>query len=133
MDFGIMFFPTGQRRNENKYHLLIEAAKYADERGFCAVWTPERHFHEFGGLYPNPALTSAALAAITKRVQLRAGSVVLPLHHPIRVAEEWAFVDNLSHGRVAVSFASGWHADDFVFVPENYADRKQLMLQQIET
>ena len=111
----------------------MEGAKFADEHGFAAVWTPERHFHEFGGLYSNPALTSAALATITKRVQLSAGSVVLPLHHPIRVAEEWAFVDNISGGRIGVSFASGWHADDFVFAPENYADRKQLMLRQIET
>ncbi|HEY3581711.1 MAG TPA: MupA/Atu3671 family FMN-dependent luciferase-like monooxygenase, partial [Pyrinomonadaceae bacterium] len=41
-------------------------------------------------------------------------------------------VDNLSRGRVAVSFASGWHADDFVFAPDNYAERKQLMLQELE-
>ena len=68
--------------------------------GFKAVWTPERHFHAFGGLYPNPAVTSAAVAAITTRVRVRAGSVVLPLHNPIRVAEEWAVVDNLSQGRV---------------------------------
>ena len=134
LDFSLFYFaseesgPAGDR-----YRLLMEGAKFADEHDFVAVWTPERHFHEFGGLYSNPALTSAALATITKRVQLRAGSVVLPLHHPIRVAEEWAFVDNISHGRVAVSFASGWHSDDFVFAPENYADRKQLMLQQIET
>ena len=122
-----------ERAAEDRYKLLMEGAKFADEHDFTAVWTPERHFHAFGGLYSNPALTSAALATITKRVQMRAGSVVLPLHHPIRVAEEWAFVDNISNGRIGVSFASGWHADDFVFAPENYADRKQLMLQQIET
>ncbi|HWF19835.1 MAG TPA: MupA/Atu3671 family FMN-dependent luciferase-like monooxygenase, partial [Verrucomicrobiae bacterium] len=63
----------------------------------------------------------------------RAGSVVLPLHDPIRVAEEWSVVDNLSHGRVGLSFASGWHSNDFVFAPENYADRKKVMFQQIET
>ncbi|HEX2271623.1 MAG TPA: MupA/Atu3671 family FMN-dependent luciferase-like monooxygenase, partial [Pyrinomonadaceae bacterium] len=133
IDFSLFYFaseetgPAGDR-----YRLLMEGAKFADEHDFTAVWTPERHFHEFGGLYSNPALTSAALATITKRVQLRAGSVVLPLHHPIRVAEEWAFVDNVSNGRVAVSFASGWHADDFVFAPENYPARKQLTLPQLE-
>ena len=78
------------------------------------MWTPERHFHAFGGLYPNPSVTSAAIAAITTRVAIRAGSVVLPLHHPIRVAEEWAVVDNLSSGRVGISFASGWQPNDFV-------------------
>ena len=134
LDFSLFYFASEESGPpEERYRLLMEGAKFADEHGFTAVWTPERHFHEFGGLYSNPALTSAALATITKRVQLRAGSVVLPLHHPIRVAEEWAFVDNLSGGRIGVSFASGWHADDFVFAPENYSDRKQLMLRQLET
>jgi len=134
IDFSLFYFASEENGPaEDRYRLLMEGTKFADEHDFTAVWTPERHFHEFGGLYSNPALTSAALATITKRVQLRAGSVVLPLHHPIRVAEEWAFVDNISHGRVAVSFASGWHADDFVFSPQNYPDRKQLMLEQLET
>ena len=134
IDFSLFYFASEENGSpEDRYRLLMEGARFADEHDFTAVWTPERHFHEFGGLYSNPALTSAALATITKRVQLRAGSVVLPLHHPIRVAEEWAFVDNISHGRVAVSFASGWHSDDFVFSPENYPDRKQLMLRQLET
>ena len=134
IDFSLFYFASEENDvAEARYKLLMEGARFADEHGFKAVWTPERHFHAFGGLYSNPALTSAALATVTKRVQLRAGSVVLPLHHPIRVAEEWAFVDNISNGRIGVSFASGWHADDFVFAPENYPDRKQLMLRQIET
>src|SRR5204862_5328293 len=41
-----------------KYRLLVEGAKFSDEYGFTAVWTPERHFHEFGGLYLNPDITS---------------------------------------------------------------------------
>jgi len=118
---------------EDKYRLLVEGARFADENGFTAVCTPERHFHEFGGLYPNPAITSAAVAMITRQVQIRAGSVVIPLHHHLRVAEEWAAVDNLSHGRVGISFASGWHADDFALAPQNYAARKARMISGIET
>ena len=53
---------------------------------------------------------------------------VLPLHHPIRVAEEWSLVDNLSGGRVGVSFASGWHPDDFVLRPEAFANAKHGMM-----
>ena len=64
------------------------------------VWTPERHLHAFGGLFPSSSVISAALAASTQRIRIRAGSVVLPLHSPIRVAEEWSVVDNLSTGRV---------------------------------
>ena len=59
----------------NKYQLLLESAKFADEHGFAAVWTPERHFQRFGGLYGSPSVTGAALAVITKRISIRAGSI----------------------------------------------------------
>jgi natural product biosynthesis luciferase-like monooxygenase protein len=96
------------------------------------VWTPERHFHPFGGIYPNPAVTGAAIAAVTERVAIRAGSVVAPLHHPLRIAEEWSVVDNISGGRVGISFASGWHATDFALRPENYADRRAIVLDNVD-
>src|SRR5437879_4940088 len=132
--FSLLYFAGDEGSDPaSKYSILLNGAKFADRNGFEAVWTPERHFHAFGGLYPNPSVASAALAVITEQVKIRAGSVVLPLHNPIRVAEEWALVDNLSRGRVAISFASGWQANDFVLAPENYSDRKTLMFREIET
>ncbi len=132
-EFSLFYFASDHASAaHDRYRLLMEGAKFADQGGFTAVWTPERHFHAFGGLYPNPAVTSAALAAATSRVQIRAGSCVLPLHHPIRVAEEWAFVDNISQGRVGVSFAAGWQPNDFVISPQAFADRKNLMLANID-
>lgn len=130
--FSLFYFASDVRGSSDRYRLLLEGARFADANGFCAVWTPERHFHAFGGSYPNPALTCAALAAITSRVQLRAGSCVLPLHHPVRVAEDWAVVDNLSGGRVGVSFASGWQPQDFVLAPQAFAARRQVMLEGID-
>src|SRR5437879_1777503 len=116
MEFGIMFFSSAdQAGTEDRYYLLKKAAEFADQHGFCCIWTPERHFHDFGGLFPNPSVLSAALAVITQRIQLRAGSLISPLHNPIRIAEEWSVVDNLSSGRVAISFGSGWNIDDFIF------------------
>ena len=134
VQFSLFFFSDdGSIDSPDKYRLLLEAAKYADENGFVAVWTPERHFQDFGGLYPNPAILGAALAMITHRIQIRAGSVALPLHNPIRVAEEWSVVDNLSRGLVAISFASGWHPEDFVLAPDNYSDRREIMFRGIDT
>lgn len=134
IQFSLFYFASNDSEAvEDKYRLLLEGAKFADRNGFTAVWTPERHFHEFGGLYPNPSVVSAALAVVTEQIKIRAGSVVLPLHNAIRIAEEWSLVDNLSKGRVAIAFASGWHSDDFVFFPENYADRKEVMFKGIET
>src|SRR5215217_1104951 len=133
LGFSLYFFSDdGSKDSADKYRLVLESTKFADQNDFSAVWTPERHFQDFGGLYPNPSVLSAALAMITERVQIRAGSVALPLHHPVRVAEEWSVVDNLSKGRVAVSFASGWHPDDFIFAPAVYEDRKEVMFRHIE-
>jgi natural product biosynthesis luciferase-like monooxygenase protein len=133
MEFSLFYFSSDQSNGPGgAYRLLIEGAKFADEHGFSAVWTPERHFHEFGALFPNPSVTSAALAMITRRVQIRSGSVVSPLHSAIRIAEEWSVVDNLSNGRVAISFASGWMPEDFTVNPVNYPERKEIMFRQIE-
>jgi len=132
--YSLFYFASNDAEaSDDSYRLLLEGAKFGDRHGFTAVWTPERHFHRFGGLFPNPSVMSAALAMVTEQIQLRAGSVVLPLHSPIRVAEEWALVDNLSKGRVAIAFASGWHADDFAFFPENYPARRDVMFAGIET
>lgn len=132
-EFSLFYFAdASERRGPERYRLLLEGAKFADNNGFAAVWTPERHFHRFGGSYPNPSLTGAVIAAVTRRVGIRAGSVVLPLHDPIRVAEEWSTVDNLSGGRVGVAFASGWHVDDFALAPERYANRREFLLSGID-
>jgi len=127
MQFSLMYFSSAETAGRDKYRLLMEGAKFADENGFAAVWTPERHFHEFGGLYPNPSLMSIALAMETERVAIRAGSVVAPLHHPARIAEEWSVADNLSGGRVGVAFASGWQPRDFLLKPEAFGDRPLLL------
>ncbi|HEY6350875.1 MAG TPA: MupA/Atu3671 family FMN-dependent luciferase-like monooxygenase [Candidatus Angelobacter sp.] len=133
IDFSLFFFSAdGTADSQERYKLLIESARFADRNGFNAVWTPERHFQAFGGLYPNPAVLSAALAMITENVQIRAGSVVLPLHSPVRVAEDWALVDNLSRGRVAISFATGWHQHDYVIAPHAYEDRRERMFRDIQ-
>lgn len=132
MEFGLFMWGNDDAPGSAKYKLMLEGSKYFDENGFDSVWTPERHFSAFGGPYPNPAVTSAALAAITKNVAIRSGSIVSPLHHPARIAEDWAVVDNLSDGRVGLSFAAGWQPNDFIIMPHNHKNNKQVMLDQIE-
>ncbi|GAB4585689.1 MupA/Atu3671 family FMN-dependent luciferase-like monooxygenase [Nocardia sp. IFM 10818] len=134
LEFSLLFFSSdAQQHPDSRYRLLLDSARFADTHGFQAIWIPERHFHSFGGLYPNPAVLGAALATATERVRIRAGSVVLPLHNPVRVAEDWSVVDNLSNGRVDLAFATGWNADDFVLAGDNYADRVEVTRTGIET
>jgi natural product biosynthesis luciferase-like monooxygenase protein len=133
MDLSLFYFANdSDDPSVRRYDLLLEGARFADTHDFTAVWTPERHFHPFGGIYPNPSVTGAAIAAVTERVGIRAGSVVAPLHNPIRMAEEWSVVDNLSGGRVGISFASGWHAVDFSIDPTTYGDRHAVMYDRVE-
>jgi len=132
MKFGVMFF-SSDCNVEAPHSLLLEVARFADCHGFTCIWTPERHFNPFGGLFPNPSVLSAAIAMITDRLQLRAGSLISPLHDAIRITEEWALVDQLSAGRAAISFGSGWNVNDFVFFPERYATRRKIMYDQIDT
>jgi natural product biosynthesis luciferase-like monooxygenase protein len=133
MEFSLYYWGNDDGRTHHKYDLLLEGAKFGDEHGFCAVWTPERHFHAFGGPYPNPSVTGAAVAAVTKNIGVRAGSCVAPLHHPARIAEEWAVIDNLTDGRAGLAIASGWQPDDFVLRPENTPpNNKPAMFETID-
>jgi natural product biosynthesis luciferase-like monooxygenase protein/amino acid adenylation domain-containing protein len=129
-DMSLFFFAS--EAPDDAYRLLLESARRADAMGFNAIWTPERHFNAFGGPFPNPSITSAALAMVTQRLQIRAGSLVMPLHDPVRVAEDWAMVDQLSSGRVGLSIGSGWHPDDFVLAREPHAQRRQSMEEGID-
>ena len=136
MEFGLFFFAndTSASGQVGKYDLIFEAARWADVNGMARLWIPERHFHSFGGLSPNPSVLAAALAGVTKRIQICAGSVVLPLHDPIRVAEEWSIVDNVSGGRVGLGIASGWVPNDFVISghQDDFQNRKQVFRERTE-
>nr|WP_315463644.1 MupA/Atu3671 family FMN-dependent luciferase-like monooxygenase [uncultured Rhodoferax sp.] len=135
ISFSLSFFANDDQQTHGPaaYHLLREASEYGDRNGYEAVWLPERHFHSFGGHFPNPAVLAASLATITNRIGLRAGSVVAPLHHPVRIAEEWSVVDNLSGGRVGLSFASGWNVNDFILANTPFEMRREATNQAIET
>lgn len=132
MRFSISSFGTDDHVGAcDNYALLFKAALFADKHDFEAIWISERHFCARNGLSPNPSVLCAALAARTKHLHLRASSVLVPLHHPVRVAEEWAMVDNLSRGRSGIACASGWDPRDFVFAPENYKQQREIALKNI--
>jgi len=125
---SVMFFASdASAPGTDRYALVRDIAVLADQLGYQAVWLPERHFDMFGGLFPNPSVLGAAVAVLTRRCQIRAGSVVAPLHDVIRIAEEWSIVDNLAGpGRVGLSIGSGWNTNDFVLAPDRYDRRVEV-------
>jgi natural product biosynthesis luciferase-like monooxygenase protein len=132
VDLSFIFFSSQHKEAKNNQYDYVKAiARYADANGFKAIWIPERHFFEFGGIFPDPALLLSNLASTTSTIRLRSGSVVLPLHHPARVVESWAMLDNLSQGRVDIGFASGWNPNDFVLSRETYGTLRETWYERM--
>src|SRR4051794_28895520 len=85
----------------------------ADALGFDSVWVNEHHFHQYGGLMPAVTTMLAALSQRTTHVRLGTSVVVLPLHHPIEIAEQLAMVDLMSNGRVDFGVGRGFVSHDY--------------------
>ncbi len=107
-------YPNNPRSPE-KFHLEIrDQAVLAEKLGYHSAWIGEHHFNR-RGCVSQPGIMLANIAASTTRLRLAPAVVVLPIHHPIYVAEEWATLDHLSAGRV--DFAAGRGYDSHEFTP----------------
>ncbi|MGH9759381.1 MAG: LLM class flavin-dependent oxidoreductase, partial [Blastocatellia bacterium] len=84
---------------------LLTAARFADEAGFDAVWLPPEDSGKHLATSCGSAVIGSAVAAITRNVHIRAGGVYAPEASPVRIAEEWSVVDNLSNGRAGIAVA----------------------------
>jgi alkanesulfonate monooxygenase SsuD/methylene tetrahydromethanopterin reductase-like flavin-dependent oxidoreductase (luciferase family) len=110
---------------------IVDEAQYADELGMRSAWIGEHHFNSLGVL-SSPELVLAFIAARTKRIRLAPAVTVLPLHNPIRVAEQWATLDLLSGGRV--DFAAGRGYDSREYLPFNvsFEDNQSIFEEGME-
>jgi probable F420-dependent oxidoreductase len=94
------------------YGDVLAQIQAAEELGYDSVWTSEHHFVEDGYL-PSSLLFLAAAAARTRRVRLGTLILLLPLHHPLRVAEDAAVLDIISQGRLDLGVAAGYRIEEF--------------------
>jgi alkanesulfonate monooxygenase SsuD/methylene tetrahydromethanopterin reductase-like flavin-dependent oxidoreductase (luciferase family) len=90
----------------------IEQSKWADEHGFDAILFGEHHGAEDGYL-PSPIVLASAVAACTQRIRLQLGALIVPLHDPVRLAEDVCVLDNVSNGRVDVTVGIGYLPSEF--------------------
>ena len=114
MQFGQLHLfesPTG-RSEQEIIDEQIELMVKAEELGYDSVWTAEHHFTEYG-CCASPSVTLAAVGARTRRIRLGTAVVVLPLNHPVRVAEDFAFLDNLTGGRMDFGVGRGYQPVEF--------------------
>lgn len=100
------FIKQYNETSAERYAWLIEMASIAEQNGFWGFWVGEHHAVS-RYLVPSPHVVLAAMAARTSRIKLGAGVVVLPLCTPVRVAEDYAVLDQIAKGRVMLGVGSG--------------------------
>lgn len=117
MDLSLFYLPTWRDGYAptltGYYEEMTESIKLADELGWARALTTEHHFHYYGGAVPNPAVILAAWARETKNIRLAPAVSLMQLRDPLKVAEDYALVDQLSGGRVDMGVAKGFVPHEF--------------------
>jgi probable F420-dependent oxidoreductase len=106
MHIGLSPLQTG-----SNFEATIQECERAETLGFDSVWLGEHHNHPL--LYPTPLIGLAAIASRTRRLRLGTGVLLLPLYHPLAVAEEGAMVDMISGGRLILGLGAGYAPEEF--------------------
>ena len=136
MEFGY-FTLTDNRYSENPRSAaelareIAGQAVYAEEIGMYSAWIGEHHFNLLGCL-PAPEVMLSYVAARTERLRLAPAVVVLPLHHPLRVAEQWATLDALSGGRVVFAAGRGFDRGEYEPFGVSFDDSFPIMVEGMD-
>ncbi|GAA4978700.1 LLM class flavin-dependent oxidoreductase [Yinghuangia aomiensis] len=114
--FGLSYLfrtpPDDASGHSAVYRAKLEQIALAEALGIDDIWVGEHHFVDDGWL-PSPLTAAAAIAAVTNRVGIGTNALLPALHHPIRLAEDAAVVDNISGGRLLLGVALGYRAREF--------------------
>lgn len=113
------------------YKNAIEQVEFADQIGLDYVVLAEHHFSSYGFL-PNPLIFIPKLADRAPHVRFSTAVVVLPLHHPIQLAEEIAMVDHFTGGRLDVGFGTGYQQYEFLRFDRPLAENRAIFEETLD-
>ncbi|GAB4223059.1 MAG: LLM class flavin-dependent oxidoreductase [Gammaproteobacteria bacterium] len=129
MDYSLFFlldhYPASSQSIDDVYQNVITQSKQAEKLGYYGIYVAEHHVENYGVL-PNPALLLAWVGQQTQSLKLGTAITILPLHSPLRVAEEYALLDLLSNGRVELGVGSGFLANEFTCFGQDIENKRQL-------
>jgi alkanesulfonate monooxygenase SsuD/methylene tetrahydromethanopterin reductase-like flavin-dependent oxidoreductase (luciferase family) len=136
MEFGYFTLSDNHyennQRDANTFVSDIAAeALHADQLGMHSAWIGEHHFNSLGVL-SCPDLVLSYVAAHTKHIRLAPAVTVTPLHHPIRVAEQWATLDLLSCGRVDFAAGRGYDRREYAPFHIDFNDNQSIFEEGLE-
>ena len=107
------YVPELDGGSRDVYSKWLEQIDAAESLGFDSFWVTEHHFRHFGGQMPSPSVMLAAASQRTKKMRLGAAVSIVPMHNPLRIAEEFAMVDQLSGGRLNFGAGRGMHPTEY--------------------
>lgn len=114
-----------------RYRKALEQVRAAERHGFASVWVAQHHFDRDEGGLPSPFPFLAAAATQTEHIALGTGIVTLPIDDPVRVAEDAAFVDALSEGRVQLGIGTGGTPASFAAFERSSDDRREIQAAHV--
>jgi probable F420-dependent oxidoreductase len=116
---------------ERFYAECFEEIEESERLGFTGIWLSEHHFVDDGYL-PSPLVVAAAIAARTRRLKIGTNVLLLPMHHPLRVAEDAAVVQLISGGRFVLGVGQGYVQHEFEALGFDRKYRPSLLEEGIE-
>ena len=133
MKFGLFFLNSVPPTKTDAQELRdgLEQIQVADELGYEAAWIAEHNARSYG-VVSNTAVYLAAAAATTKNIKLASGITRLPLHHPLKVAEEMNLVDVISNGRLYLGVGKGYDKLEFDAYNIDFEARHENYLESLD-
>ena len=122
---------SSERTFHQEYRDYLDLVRLVESEGLDSAWVSEHHFAGDGYL-PSLLPMLAAFAAVTERIELGTGVVLAPFHDPIRLAEDFAVVDQLSGGRMICGLGIGWRDDEFRSFGIDVASRTRRLREIVE-
>jgi alkanesulfonate monooxygenase SsuD/methylene tetrahydromethanopterin reductase-like flavin-dependent oxidoreductase (luciferase family) len=125
-------YPEDAAAGRDRFQELFALADAGERAGLSTIWVAEHHFHA-GGVCPSPPILLSAIAARTSRIRIGVLVSVLPFHNPVELAEQYAMVDQLAHGRLNLGVGSGYIPLEFEGFGVDPASKRERFDAALET